>query len=361
MQSDMHYYGVFALARAAGLKHEPAHIIATASQFVDDNIFKGHIVFRDGGRIDFEATAHHTADAKNIDEEDQRRIWVPFHFLPGNEGESFLECLVCRKNSVIAREMVDHNLSLMNQPFALELAGITAHVYADTFSHYGFSGVSAEENKIVNDSFDLGALKPSIRKYIEEKAVQFLEKYKIECGAMDPLLSYSAEKLSCALGHGAALTYPDRPYFVWSFVYEKSDQRCPTRNNPETFLEGCEALHTFFRNIAEARPEFAENRYRKFGDIEKPITKILIQQTKKEGRIDAWKKAVREEVFFTGGTQKIPPYRGDAWREETDALNAMEHAKDSLDMPLYRFYQAAALHRTYVLRNLLPGHGLVVA
>ena len=361
MQLDMHYYGVFALARAAGIKHEPARIIATASQFVDDNGNKGHVVFGDGGRIDFEATAHHTTHLKNIDEEDQRQIWVPFHFLPGNEGKTFFECLVCRKNSAIAREMVDHNLYHMNQPFALELAGLTAHVYADTFSHYGFSGVSAEENKIVNDSFDLGALKPSIKKYIEEKAEKFLEKYGIECGALEHILSYGAETFSGALGHGAVLTYPDRPYLVWSFVYEKSNQRCETRNNPRTFLEACKELYEFFRKVAETRPEYAEEKSKEFKEIEKPITQILIKQAKKNNRVNAWKTAVKEEVFFTNGVKKIPPYVGDRWLKEAYVLNDTEHSKKALDSPLYRFYQAAAFHRTHVLRNLLPKHGLVVA
>ncbi|HPQ43801.1 MAG TPA: hypothetical protein PKZ42_06180 [Syntrophales bacterium] len=357
----MHYYGIFALARAAGLNHEAAHIIATASQFVDDNGNKGHVIFDDGGRIDFEATAHHTTNLKNTNEEDQRQIWVPFHFLPGNEGDTFLECLVCRKDSEIAREMVEHNLSNMHQPFALEVAGITAHVYADTFSHYGFSGVSDSENKIVNDSFDLGVLKPSIEKYLEEKATQFLKRYGIECAPLEYLISYGAEKLSCALGHGAALAYPDRPYLVWSFVYEKTRQRCEDRNNPRTFLEGCAGLYKFFRNIAEARPEFAGKGFKTFEEVKQPITHILIKQAKKNGRINAWKTAVQEGVFFTGDSQRIPPYMGDRWHREIDVLKKTKWSKKALDMPLYRFLQAAAFHRTYVLRTLLPAHGLVVA
>ena len=36
MQLDMHFYGIYALARAAGIKPDSAYIIAYASQFVDD-------------------------------------------------------------------------------------------------------------------------------------------------------------------------------------------------------------------------------------------------------------------------------------------------------------------------------------
>ena len=31
-----------------------------------------------------------------------------------------------------------------NRPFALALIGLTAHVYVDTFSHFGFSGAEAK-------------------------------------------------------------------------------------------------------------------------------------------------------------------------------------------------------------------------
>ena len=45
-------------------------------------------------------------------------------------------------------ELIDHYLDLQDRPFALELIGLIAHVYADTFSHAGFSGVSSRRNKV---------------------------------------------------------------------------------------------------------------------------------------------------------------------------------------------------------------------
>ena len=38
MQIDMHFYGVYAMARAAGLDPVTAETIANASQFVDDAV-----------------------------------------------------------------------------------------------------------------------------------------------------------------------------------------------------------------------------------------------------------------------------------------------------------------------------------
>ena len=49
MQIHMHYYGTYAMARAAGITRNAVKIIATAAQFVDDNAAKNSIKFRDCG------------------------------------------------------------------------------------------------------------------------------------------------------------------------------------------------------------------------------------------------------------------------------------------------------------------------
>ena len=148
MQIDMHYYGVYAMARAAGLTREASGRIATASELVDDNAEEEHVEFGDGGRLDLMPTAHHTLDTENRNEEMQRKVWVPFHFIPGNRGRTVAERLVCRKDSAIAREVVEHAVRMANRAFGPQLLGITAHVYADTFSHYGFSGASCPVNRV---------------------------------------------------------------------------------------------------------------------------------------------------------------------------------------------------------------------
>ena len=110
MQLDMHYYGTYAMARAGGLNSDAARIIATSAQFVDDNTPKvmwGSAMAR---AIDQEATAHHLVDRSNLDDHDQRRVWVPFHFIPGNIGETYTERLKCRMDSPTVQEMRDYHL-----------------------------------------------------------------------------------------------------------------------------------------------------------------------------------------------------------------------------------------------------------
>jgi hypothetical protein len=365
MQLDMHYYGTYAMARAAGLKKKVCKIIATAAQFVDDNAEKESVVLGDGARLDVEATAHHAINIKNIDEADQRQIWVPFHFLPGGEGDGYTQRLVCKRDSKIAKEMINFNLSLLDQPFVLPLIGITAHVYADTFSHYGFSGVSSRTNKIVNDSIEFHSdLKPEIKKYILGKAKEFQSNYP-EGGFFQNIKSWFAESASGALGHGAVMTYPDRPYLKWDFIYEKNEEtkvRCKLRDNPKTFLDGCSKLHEMFVRVAQGDESLSDTgAFTDFSKIEHVVQQILNVQAPKQGRIDAWRNAAKNGELFKLGEEEIPPYRQNSWHNNRENLKREKDSRRTAALPVFRYYQAASIHRTNILRHLLPERKLIVA
>ena len=373
MQIDMHYYGTYAMARAAGLNREASQTVATSAQFVDDNAAQDHAAFRDGSRIDKEATAHHVLSVANRDDRDQRRVWVPFHFLPGNIGESYTERLKCRMDSEIVREMRDHHLGLSDRAFAPQLLGIAAHVYADTFSHYGFSGVSSRGNKVRNDSFRFhediddsdgaAALSPDMRAYVTEKAAAFFEKRGEHGGLLCNIKSWIGEEASGALGHGSVATYPDRPWLIWSFDYERPDAIAGTRsarNNPETYLKGCRALHDMLRRFARLRRDLREGEGRDFDDIADRARKVLFVQADRAGRIAAWRDAACSGALFGDAGETIPDYEGNAWNRQWDALDGGDSFDAAMNLPVWRFYQAASLHRTYVLRDLLPKHGLIV-
>lgn len=350
------------MARAAGLKAEISRIIAYSAQFVDDNAGKDEARFEDAGGIDFNATAHHTFDAENLDESDQRHVWVPFHFLPGNEGSSFTERLICRKNSPIAQEMVSHYIKLANAPYAVELLGIAAHVYADTFSHYGFSGVSSRHNRVINDSWEFSNLEPDTEKYILKRANDHKKEFWTEVGGLiRNIKSIGAELASGALGHGAVLTFPDRPYLEWKFDYELPEPRTVSRPNPTTFMEGCEALHSMFHRFADARPRLAENEGNNFNVIRGQVTEVIKKQGPMNVRIQAWQEAAQSGTLFVSGAEPIPTYDPSDWLDELKEMKGKENSSSALGVPVFRFFQAASLHRHYILRELLPKHGLVVA
>ena len=364
MQIDMHYYGTYAMARAAGMYSDKAKIVATAAQFVDDNAHKESLELKDGARIDSLATAHHAVDLQNINLEDQRRVWVPFHFLPGNEGNEYTERLTCRMDSDIAKEMVHHNSTLAaGESFGLELLGITAHVYEDTFSHYGFSGISSRRNRVINDSFNFYDIETEMKDYIEGKAKTFFKRYGEYGGLYKNIkrwvVSFAGETLSGALGHGAVATYPDRPYLQWDYETEYPEiERISTRNNKETFLLACKQVHQMFRDYLEKCPEHAVDDGVEFGSIEDRVIDILKIQASKEGRIDAWQQAAQRGDLFGGIKEIIPEYK--PWHDEWGKLAWIDDSSKALEFSLYRYFQAASTHRNYVLRRLLPSHGLIV-
>ena len=382
MQKDMHYYGTYAMARAAGLKREVCQTIATAAEFVDDNGEKDTIVFSDGGRLDFVPTAHHvTSVIKNLDLQDQRHVWLPFHFMPGNEGTTMSERLICRKNSPLAQAMLKHNLALAGEPYGIHLMGISAHIYADTFSHYGFSGVSSRWNRIDSSSIKLHKIEKNskIGKYLKEKEEKFKKRYGEEMSKLpnfrdlhsqgrrvskiDQWKSNVAESATGALGHGAALTYPDRPYLRWEFTYElpkKLRRSSGLRDNQKTFLEACEKLHALFCELYKQHPKLRGGKPQQFKKIRGTVKKILAMEEPCKRRIRAWEEAAMSGVLF-GQSERIRPYQGPQWKKGLEALrNKPDDSRAALKKPIFRFFQAAANHRTFVLRDLFPKHDLVV-
>lgn len=365
MQIDMHYYGVYALARAAGVNREAAKIIATASQFVDDNgRSKPSNLFDDGSRFYYKATGHHPKDIKaNLEEEDQRHVWVPFHFIPGNEGENFAQRLVCQMDSQVSNDMKEYNLSLTEWPYYLELIGITAHVYADTFAHYGFSGISHPLNMIAEDSIEhLNFESPEIEAYVLGKTASFFKKYDISLPNLASMLIQHGQSMIKfgSLGHGAALTNPDRPYLSWRYTTVFPSSNPIERENTIDFMKACERLHEMFRLFLEVQPIYADSSGRDFNTIADRVLSILQVQAPKEVRIKSWQEASRAGDLFLGSGEDIPEYGGEDWLEKKDKMGGSDSSL-ILNEPVYKFYQAAQAHRSHVLRDLLPKYGLVVA
>ncbi|HCI13767.1 MAG TPA: hypothetical protein DFK12_07350 [Gallionellaceae bacterium] len=344
----MHYYGTYAMACAAGILPAASQVIATSAQYVDDSdVFQEKL--DDGMYIEAAATAHHPIDKNNVDHVDQCKIWVPFHFLPGNQGDTLTERLICRMDSPLAREMVDHNLTFADSGFALELMGITAHVYADTFSHYGFSGISSPLNKVEADSIQLNAKDPKTLQYIINKFSDFKDKYI--AGNIADLV---------ALGHGSVGTYPDRPYLNWNFKYEDG-RTSGTRENKQTFLEACRQLHRVFTEFVQKKPEFlVKDMRREFDDIEKRISKILATEGDMGTRINAWQRAVTGgHLFDNPEKNKIPEYDNASFDADRKLLPTFK--RDAVESAsIFQFLNAAKTHRNFVLDVLLPKHELSV-
>jgi len=368
MDIDMHYYGTYALARAAGLAADVAQRIATAAEFVDDSTDTEVLVNPEGARFRGESTAHHPTDfVPNNDADDQIQVWLPFHFLPGAQGANQSQKLVCQKDSDIAKEMVAHHLNLCDAPYAVEMIGITAHVYADTFAHYGFSGVSSRVNRVTRGSIDLVNGDP-IAPYVD----RFFGKFGTQGGllrnfrnSIATVVGNVAEDTTGALGHGSVATFPDQPYLEWSYQYElpnlQSGPHDVHRQNANDYMEAAEALYGMFRAFGDRRKELADQKGpMDFDKIQPAVRQIITLAADRDARIAAWLAALEEGKLSRDSDNALAKYDHQPWRNQTNMLAGLPQPQDASGIPVYHFHQAAALHKHYVLRELLPKNGIYV-
>lgn len=366
MQEDMHYYGTYAMARAAGLQVRDAKIVATAAQYVDDATDEDDDEHQDGGMFQAIATSHTNSESivdAAVHHLKQRCVWVPFHFFPGNEGNTLSEKLVCVKDGKLAQEMVANHIRhamLVKDEYGLALMGIMSHVYADTFSHYGFSGVSSRNNAVDGKSFKFDVKNKSVLAYINTKFDKFLEKYTPSFIIKNwrKVASEGAEEVVGALGHGGVGTYPDRPYLTWRFKYETANRDSDWRINSDTYLEGCEKLHAALAEYAQGAG-IAKGAV-SFDSIKDKVKEILGLESDMPGRIAAWKTAIRNNELFATEANEALNYSKDGWNQQKKAFRSLGRSDEIAKFEVYRFHQAAIYHRDYTLKQLLPRYGIVV-
>lgn len=223
MQIDFHFSATYVVARLSGFSAEDAGVISYASQYVDDSTTTGYLGFTNGMRYYREATAHPVLDPENLFNDVSTRSWLPFHFLPGNEGldgrapiadGDYERHLVCRQNSKVAQEMMRQVILSKGSPHTLHRLGIASHVFVDTFAHKGFVGLHNNLNNV-----------ESMHRLSDGQALK--------------------KTGSPPIGHGEANTFPDMPYLNWR--YQNSDGEIIERNNPADFVLAADELFKWFR------------------------------------------------------------------------------------------------------------------
>jgi len=220
MEISSHYYALLALCRIRGIKKEVAHKIAYASQFVDDAKINC-LSSVDGFEIHNIATCHSYFKMRTYNFQAMLANTCAFHFIPGCEGETFTEKLICKENSSIVNQIIDEYIQ--DEP---EIFGMLMHIYADTFAHQNFSGLLSKENDIEDlESENMLIFQDGYKSFKGIKTA-FLNKF----GNLKIVSRFIKEKdlddLIPAYGHGQAEHCPNIPYLKWSFKY--SADRCDT-------------------------------------------------------------------------------------------------------------------------------------
>lgn len=356
MNIDFHYGVIYIVGRTAGLTRNEAQTVAHACQYVDDATTDGLLKFRDGQRFERFASAHGMIDYRNRVSENNRESWVPFHFVPGGEGDSFDDRLVCRPNSAIAKALVCDALARRHQDNALHRLGVTLHAYIDTWAHQGFSGIVSKHNQVENiivDGIDHHGLLGRIKSTLE---------------ALKDTIVANALSDCLPLGHGAALSFPDQPWTVWRYTNGHGQE--VGRNNLNDFVSAAGGAYGAIRAFKEGKADLS-NTPALPPDTAATLRELLELNRSDDAdeRLSGLRQAVKAGKF--PGVDDIPLYiaKGpDSWKHVATGIVASRDDGDerpvwqpSFETSDYRrFHDAVKEHRTALLDVILPQYGLRV-
>jgi hypothetical protein len=354
MQLDFHHGVTYVVARLAGLTHAEASIVAYCAQYVDDATNSGLIRFQNGALFSRISSAHKLLDYRNFKELAVHHVWIPFHFLPANCGlpagqeppGDFVDRLICRPNSLVAQQMVKGCIADKDAPYALHRLGITLHVYADTWAHQGFAGVNHRVNEVTRVTDAEGKPDRSIMKRL---AGYFMSE-------------------ALPLGHGAALSYPDRPFLRWGYTNGKGEQ--VWRDNPRDFLEAADHLCQAIRRYQMGDPEAVVAGLL---EPDKAMIGYMLRSITDEDRFvrhQKWVQAIAAGKFSFGSARIAYIGKGKgSWKHE--ALGTEKAIDLENETFLYRsaflnsnwkhFHDALQAHHFHVLHELLPQYGICTA
>ncbi len=234
MDIDFHFATIYVLSRWANFGPTSSKIIATCSELVDDN-------FDSTPFSDEEEEKNLAAGIKvryscqnvwgNLSGKGNEDIWIPFHFLPGLQGETEEEQLICKKHSVLSEALQDRleETTLDNSNYVFRL-GIGLHVFADTWAHQEFAGINNAVNSVKDLLF-------TTQGSMIEKVLDDVLDSKIISTLLDTVLP---------LGHAAAVHCPDMPYLWW-----KSGERFTDgRKNWDEFIDAASECYEILQKVS---------------------------------------------------------------------------------------------------------------
>lgn len=387
MDLDFHYYGTFIAARLAEYSHNEAVTIAHAAQYVDDSawgdplgIYTSRLIKKGEYGIDFQPipTCQVMPNVVTSAIEEKRRIWAPFHFLPGNYESQALPDpeakkrmiayngpreswsgfsrwkydsraewefkLTCLPQSPLVTKMVNQIIENFKfAPFEFHLTGLRMHVLADTGAHMYYAGTPAWH---VNDVYDgVSDMTVSPPQEIPWGGTS---------GEWCTPRSLYADGWPY-LGHGRMGHVPDYPWAKYMYKPMWSSQPFLKDNSKEylrTFIEMVTAL----KCIRESRP-FNVLKPDPIKDEDLQTIKRILNTLPKQKwgqwydtavalRCEVWKSAIKNEF---GGIMQLPPdYNADLW------LNDFKGRSKSMpEMDYYNFNLAAIEHYRLVEKYLL--------
>jgi hypothetical protein len=263
MRIDFHFYTIYALARSVGFSPDNAYVIAFASQYTDDEVNENAILFENGGEFAPVITAHRIFDPLAVSERICKKVWVPFHFLPGNRGVGIARMFTVA-NGDLAQAIINQFLSYDLLPYSRHLLGIILHAYADTWSHQNFMGM----RNGMNQASELRVRGKNINIY----------------------------KLAPKLGHAQTGSTPDDPTLEWEYMNYQGTLKHIT--NHDRALEAARHCHTVLAQFMDKfKDDFRYSKFIPWKQLESNISDLFTKPTDLKGCVTAWGEAISGNKF----------------------------------------------------------------
>ena len=212
------------------------------------------------------------------------------------------------------------------------------------------------------------ALSWNWRGFIDERSYQEKRVIKIESGnagfftrSWRKIQGETAEMVSCALGHAAALDFPDMSHYVVDLEYD--DGRIERRRNPTNFLRFCEVVYGKFLELAksdrwgevfyEGSPPSIE--WKK--ELQWRCRDIISKSASTNQKLALWLK-LAQRYFPDAGKYSFAAMKRDAleMRDKADEKFGWDRTEGAPYAAMY--CQAANHHRHFVLNGLLPNYDI---
>lgn len=259
---------------------------------------------------------------------------IAFHFIPAikNKEDTFEKKLRCFQDSKIINTIMEDSLK-ENNPIKF---GMLLHVFADTFSHQGFSGLLSKTNDVKDvktflEKEDVANFKKEgswfEKTLFELKNNDFSSKrMKIFGKIVNMVIVFCfksfdgfLDRIMPAYGHGQVLTYPDIPYFKWGYEYDYTDdfsqnfKSSGEINNQERFKDCFIRIKEYLEDFLKRYPEHKDDQVN-FTEFDS-LYEILFSKGPLEEREKEWQRQLIALGLFDENSMDVL-YDENRWMEE---------------------------------------------
>jgi hypothetical protein len=312
-----HYYAMLAFARVLGYNKQAAETIAYVSQYVDDALADFITVKHISRDIEYDiinnqnvlsdmATCQDYVRVKTLTYTSMIRNTAAFHYVPKCKGSTFARKMRCGENSPVIREILEKSLKEDN----LVKLGMLLHIYTDTYSHQGFSGIFSEVNDISNVVL------------YNRLYIGWMEKVIIAVRKMfKPTFERLFDYFIPVYGHSQALIIPDETYIEWSYQYDSGGWVGGITGNSGR-INNSERYKLAFENVCSYLKRYLKV-YKKYADepkenLLKECFKILVQPASRKNKIRMWQDFyVRNGLY--DATDRALSYDAELWMKSAFA------------------------------------------